>query len=58
MECLDERVLTRAVRVAEGAESDQYRCEKGHRFGIDWRGEPATELQWPPPPEYRKLCEK
>lgn len=52
MDCFGDDVVTKAVRVYEGAESDQYRCEKGHRFGIDWRGKPATEPQWPPPPEF------
>lgn len=48
MPCLvDDGVNTRAIRVHEGIESDQYRCEKGHTFGMDWR-EPATEPQWPP----------
>ncbi|MEW5741992.1 MAG: hypothetical protein AB1938_23960 [Myxococcota bacterium] len=47
----DDSVLTKAVRVYEGQEDDHYRCEKGHTFGIDWRGQPATEPQWPPPPE-------
>jgi hypothetical protein len=51
MECLGNGVVTKATRIYEGAESDQYRCEKGHEFGIDWRGKPATEPQWPPSPE-------
>jgi hypothetical protein len=52
MVCMgDDGVLTKATRIVEGAESDQYRCEKRHTFGIDWRGKPATEPQWPPPPE-------
>ena len=51
MECFGDNVLTRAERVHEGAESDQYVCGAGHHFGIDWRGEPATEPQWPPPAE-------
>lgn len=46
----DDGVLTRARRVYEGDEADRYRCEKGHEFGMDWP-EPATEPQWPPPPE-------
>jgi hypothetical protein len=41
-------VLTRAQRIYEGDETDRYRCEKGHDFGMDWL-DPATEAQWPPP---------
>ena len=40
----------RAVRVHEGFETDQYLCEARHAFGIDWRGAPAEEPMWPPPP--------
>lgn len=51
MQCLfDDRLVTRAHRIHEGRETDQYRCEKGHEFGLDWPT-PATEPQWPPPPE-------
>lgn len=49
--CLDDGALTKAVRVREGVESDDYRCERGHEFGLDWRGRPADEPQWPPPQE-------
>lgn len=52
MECLGEGVLTRAVRIHEGVEDDEYRCDHGHQFGMDWRSGPATEPQWPPPAEY------
>jgi hypothetical protein len=55
LDCLDDGALTKAARVTEGVESDHYQCEKGHVFGIDWRGQPATEPQWPPPPEYASL---
>jgi hypothetical protein len=48
MVCLDDRVLTRAQRIYEGDETDRYRCENGHDFGMDWL-DPATEAQWPPP---------
>lgn len=51
MVCLDEGVLTKAVRVHEGVESDQYRCGKEHAFGMDWSHGPATEPEWPPGPE-------
>ncbi len=47
----DHGILTRALRFYEGVESDAYKCEKGHEFGMDWP-EPAAEPQWPPPPEY------
>ena len=56
MVCLmDDGVLTRAKRIYEGDETDRYRCEKGHEFGQDWM-EPATEPQWPPPPELAALA--
>ena len=51
MVCLGDGKLTRAVRVHEGQEDDQYRCEKGHTFGMDFRTGPATEPLWPPSPE-------
>ncbi len=55
MICLsDDGVLTKATRIREGMETDQYRCEKGHEFGMDWP-EPATEPQWPPPPEIAEM---
>jgi hypothetical protein len=50
-ECLDGGKVTKATRVCEGAETDQYVCELGHQFGIDYRSGPATGPQWPPPPE-------
>jgi hypothetical protein len=43
--------ITKATRVYEGEEDDHYRCELGHEFGVDFRKGPATEAQWPPPPE-------
>ena len=52
--CIGEHSrLTRAVRVHEGVESDAYRCERGHEFGLDWRREPATAPEWPPGPALR-----
>lgn len=51
MVCLDDGVVTKAVRVHEGVESDQYRCDSGHTFGMDWSRGPATEPEWPPPPD-------
>ncbi|GEM_PF-1751967 len=51
MVCLDEGKVTRATRIHEGVESDQYRCEAGHEFGMDWSSGPASEPQRPPPPE-------
>lgn len=51
MVCLsDDRTLTKATRIYEGDETDRYRCEKGHEFGMDWT-DPADEKQWPPAPE-------
>ncbi|CAN5607745.1 hypothetical protein BH11MYX1_BH11MYX1_07720 [soil metagenome] len=49
--CMEQRLLTKATRVREGVEDDQYRCERGHTFGLDWSKGPATELQWPVPQE-------
>lgn len=51
MICLDDGKATRAKRVYEGVEDDHYQCEEGHAFGLDWSRGPATEPQWPPPPE-------
>ncbi len=49
MICLgDDGVTTKAKRIHEGVETDHYRCEKGHEFGLDWPT-PASERQWPPP---------
>ena len=53
MVCLGERKLTRAERTREGVESDDYRCDNGHTFGMDWRRGPANEPQWPPSDELR-----
>jgi hypothetical protein len=54
MVCLDDGALTRAVRTYEGVESDQYRCDLGHEFGLDWP-EIAADPQWPPPPDIAAL---
>ncbi|HEY3450428.1 MAG TPA: hypothetical protein VGK67_29000 [Myxococcales bacterium] len=57
--CLfDHGRLTRARRIQEGRESDQYLCDEGHQFGIDWSKGPATEPQWPAPQELRDLVKK
>jgi hypothetical protein len=48
MECLGDGAITKAVRIVEGVETDQYRCERGHVFGVEYRRGPATEPQWPP----------
>jgi hypothetical protein len=53
MECLGERTLTRATRIREGVETDDYRCDLGHEFGMNWLDKPATEPQWPPSDELR-----
>lgn len=53
MVCLGNDRLTRALRIVDGVESDQYVCWRLHRFGMDWsRGEPG-ERQWPPSAELR-----
>lgn len=39
--------MSKATRVVEGAEDDQYVCERGHKFGVDYRRGPATEATWP-----------
>jgi hypothetical protein len=51
MVCLGDGQLTRAVRSHEGRESDDYRCERGHDFAMDWASGPAREAQWPPSAE-------
>jgi hypothetical protein len=44
--------LGKAVRIAEGIETDQYRCEQcGAGFGIDWRRGPPAQPTWPPSAE-------
>lgn len=58
MVCVDEGRLTKAVRVHEGVESDQYVCERRHTFGMDWSRGPATEPEWPPPPEIEAMLAK
>jgi len=50
-QCLGEGKVTKATRVVEGVEDDQYLCELGHQFGVDYRRGPATELTWPLTPE-------
>jgi len=49
MVCLDDGSAVRAIRTVEGVESDDYRCERGHTFSLDWQRGPATETQWPLP---------
>jgi hypothetical protein len=51
MVCLDEGRAVRAVRTVEGVESDDFCCERGHTFSLDWQRGPATETQWPLPPD-------
>ena len=55
-ECLGDGNIVKASRIYEGDESDGYRCERGHEFGMDWTTGPATEPQWPPPPELAALA--
>lgn len=47
MTCAGDGVVTRADRVYEGIEDDQYRCSEGHTFGIDWSRGAPDEPQWP-----------
>ena len=49
MSCVLEGVVTRAERLREGQETDQYECLEGHRFGVDWSRGAPTSSQWPPP---------
>ena len=58
MDCLTEGQLTKATRTYEGDESDQYRCERGHEFGMDWSRGPATEPEWPPSPELEEFAKR
>ena len=46
-----------ADRIFEGIEDDQYQCQKGHGFGIDWRRGPPEKPLWPPTPEERAMIE-
>lgn len=56
MECLNGRVLTKATRVYEGTETDQYVCEKGHHFGFTFPKGPPKEPEWPPRQEWVDNC--
>ncbi len=47
----------RAERTYDGDETDEYKCQKGHKFGIDWRGKAPTTPQWPPPPELKPFLD-
>jgi len=51
MVCLDDGRAVRAVRAVEGVETDYYQCEQGHTFPLEWQRGPATEAQWPLPPD-------
>ncbi|MGZ3474132.1 MAG: hypothetical protein ACXWUG_07255 [Polyangiales bacterium] len=52
------KCFARAERTSEGQETDLYRCEQGHEFGIDWSPEgPPTSPRWPPSDEARKQFE-
>ncbi len=43
---------SRAVRTYEGDEEDQYSCDDGHSFQIEWgRFGAPTMPEWPPVPE-------
>ena len=53
--CLaDKALLTKAIRTYEGDESDEYHCEKGHDFAMDWSSGPALKPRWPVAEELRK----
>jgi hypothetical protein len=56
MVCLGDRLLTKATRTREGAETDHYACEKGHHFGMDFPKGPPTEPEWPPSEELRSIA--
>ncbi|MFZ5469434.1 MAG: hypothetical protein ACOZIN_08355 [Myxococcota bacterium] len=56
MVCITSGQVTKATRTYEGDESDQYKCEQGHEFGMDWSKGPATEALWPPSPELAALA--
>ncbi|HTE56518.1 MAG TPA: hypothetical protein VK698_36950 [Kofleriaceae bacterium] len=51
LECLGQSKVSKATRVHEGVENDQYECERGHQFGVHYRRGPATEPTWPLTPE-------
>lgn len=53
MVCFTDGMLTKATRIRDGVEDDQYVCERGHEFGVDWSHGAATEPQWPPSDEMR-----
>ena len=38
----------KATRTFEGQETDQYSCENGHDFAMDWSRGVPEEPQWPP----------
>ena len=55
--CLtDHGALVRAERSYEGDENDEYRCEEGHLFSIDWSAGEAKEPQWPPSDELKAFA--
>lgn len=58
LECLSDGTVTKVIRVSEGAETDHYRCEKGHLFGMTFPKGPATEPMWPPPPELDEFAQQ
>lgn len=54
MVCFGDKRLTKATRTREGAENDEYRCELGHGFSVDWRRGPPDEPGWPLPEDLVK----
>jgi hypothetical protein len=56
--CLsDKAILTKAERTYEGDENDEYKCDKGHTFGMDWSRGEADEPQWPASDELKAYVE-
>lgn len=45
----------KASRTYEGQETDQYTCESGHQFSMDWSRGVPTEPQWPASEEMLEL---
>ena len=47
---------SKSQRMHQGHETDQYQCENGHQFSLDWsRSGPPSEAQWPPSDGLLKL---
>ena len=47
---------SKANRIVEGLETDQYQCSAGHQFSMNWsHGGPPDTPQWPPSQEQLDL---